>query len=82
MSSSDIQDLSSVIDNVIAVGSITETALDNLMTTVDSVQESSTRDELAKGDTGESFRNSTVAISVVVAEEAEEEILITKKSMG
>ena len=82
LSSNDIVDVSGVVNNVIDLGTISQTTLDNLINTVDGIQTSSRRDELKSGDTGQSFRNSTEAISLAVAVKADEDILITKDSIG
>lgn len=82
MSSNDIVDVSGVVNEVIALGNVSQTTLDNLISTVDGVQTSSRRDELNAGDTGQSFRDSTEAISLAFAMEADEETLITKDSIG
>ena len=83
LSSNDIVDVSGVVNNVIDLGTISQTTLDNLINTVDGVQTFSRRDELKEGNTGQSVRKATVASSLAVAVKADEDIiLITKDSIG
>ena len=84
MSSSDVQNTVQVIDVILSAPDlkISETTLNNLMTTMDNVQTNTEVSEVRRDDTSDKLRESAVTIVGEIAETGKKETFIPLNSIG